>query len=300
MARARSLGANADPAPDQQGSEPGWPMPVDQFINEEHLRHSDILLTRREWNPMSWLIRYSTSSNFAHASQVFLTPKWQFGWQSTYLIESVFSGVEITDLKDYFKHPRMSVAVKRLNRPWFDNQLRRRVRGRMLDDIKADYAFSTMFGLGRQLLFGLQGAISGHKAAVRQREKASHRRRNEASTAAKEFICSGFIQLGYAQGVLEFVREGAVPAEAIADVMFDKNLAQLLRHDWGQFTTAESSEIIAEFMDEFYQELLAVTPLDMELSDNFDWEFTISNGLVYPTRTYTEVCNVLGIDPIVR
>ena len=66
----------SDAAPSGAGT---FPMPVADFIAADYLRWSDIVLTRREWTPLSWLIRYATRSNFAHAALVFLTPKWQLG-----------------------------------------------------------------------------------------------------------------------------------------------------------------------------------------------------------------------------
>lgn len=277
----------SDAAPAGTGA---FPMPVADFIAADYLRWSDIVLTRREWTPVSWLIRYASRANFAHVALVFLTPKWQLGWHSTYLIESVFSGVEVTDLADYSKYSRLSLAVKRINHGWFDEQVRKRVRGRMLDDIKAEYAFSMLFGLGRQLLFGVESAVRGHKQTVVRRREMNRK-------SAKEFICSGFIQRGYAQGVYEFIRDGLVPTSAFKDVIFDRNLAAMLPDDWSEFTPAEQVEILAEYLDAFQDHLFAVTPRDIETHAASDWVYVLHNGLAYEVSSYEEVCAILEIKP---
>jgi hypothetical protein len=267
-----------------------WPMPLDQFLIEGHMHWADICLSRNEYNPLSWLIRYATHSNFAHVALVFLRPRLEFGWQSTYVIESVFSGIEITNMHEYFKHPRLSVAVRRLNRPWFEDEIRRRVRGRMLDDIKADYAFRTLVGLGRQFLFGLESATRGHKRAV-------VRRTQQDKKSANEFICSGFIQRGYTQAIYEFIRDGKLPPEALRDVVFDRNLATILPDDWSQFTVAEATDIVREYLDAFSAELLAVTPRDLETHPGLDWVYVITGGKAYKVSSYKDVCDIMKITP---
>jgi hypothetical protein len=284
----RFLGLVPAAAPKTDGD---WPMPVAEFIQRDTLAFSDIVMTRKEYNFMSWLIRVATKSNFAHVALVFLVPQWQHGWQSTFLIESVFSGTEVTDLSEYFKHKRLAIAVKRLNRPWFTEEVGRRVRGRMLDDIKAEYAFSTLIGLGRQLLFGVEGAVRGHKRAVARRQESG-------SAAPKEYICSGFMQMGFVRGVMEFIREGKVPAEALRDVIFDKNLARMLPIDWSEFTRAEQIDILDEFIKAFEDQLMAVTPLDIETSGAFEWAYVAKDGLVHPVKTYEDVCRIMGIRPL--
>lgn len=279
--------ANAPAQPDN------WPMPVEQFVLGRHLSWGDVALSRNEYNPLSWLIRHATDANFAHAAMVFLEPNWQVGWQSTYLIESVFAGVEVTDIKDYFKHPRLSVAVRRLNHPWFSDRMRRRVRGRMLDDIKAEYAFSTLFGLGRQLLFGFESAARGHKQAVK-------RRLQRGINSPKEFICSGFIQRGYAQGIQEFIVKGDLEPTALKHVIFDPDLAAMLPDDWGEFTRAEAVEIIGDYLDAFQDELWATTPRDIEINQSFDWVYVITGGYAYQVSSYQDVCRLLRIQPCTR
>jgi hypothetical protein len=268
-----------------------WPMKVEDFIQRDYMKYSDIVLTRKEWNLTSWLIRTATGGNFAHSSLVFLTPHWQYGWQSTFLIESVFSGTEITAISDYFKHKNLSIAIKRLNRPWFDERLAKLVRGRMLDDIKAEYAFNIVWRLARQFLFGFEGAVRGHRATIR-------RRRSMGYQSPNEFICSGFMQVGYLRAISEHVREGTLPPSVVRDVIFDDDLAHILHADWNTFTPDEQRQIVSDFLSAFNEELMAVTPRDIELHDAFDWQYVVTGGYVYPVSSYAEVCRLLSIEPL--
>src|SRR5262245_34863872 len=48
-----------------------WPMPVEDFLAGNFLERADVVLTRRDWNFSSWLIRWATDSPFTHAAMVF-------------------------------------------------------------------------------------------------------------------------------------------------------------------------------------------------------------------------------------
>lgn len=279
------LGLMEDPSGPSQ-----WPLSVEEFVRGGHLQLSDVVLSRHP-SALSWLIRHATKGNFSHAAMVMLTPRWQLGWQSTYLIESVFSGVEITDLIDYFSYKGLSVAVKRLNTPWFAEPVRRRVRGRMLDDIKAKYNFPLMLAMAEGLWWSLESRVRGHKRAVIHREEAGMR------SPPNEFICSGFVQRGFAEGICEFIQDGRLPAEALKRVIFDRDLATLLPDDWAPFTIDERKRIVAEFVDEFRDSLLGTTPKDIEVSEKFEWVYVLTGGEVYPVSTYKEVCDLLKITP---
>jgi hypothetical protein len=285
------------PANDNRASAPApaitGPVPIKDFLDSGGLRCADVLLSRNEWNLMSWLIRTATDANFAHAALVFLRPESGEGWRSTYVIESVFSGVEVTDIHDYFKHPRLSVAIKRLNRDWFEEAMQRRVRGRMLDDIKAEYDFTTMFRLGRQALFGMQRMMLGHKRAVMRREA-------KGLDAPKEFICSGFMQRGYANAFVEFARYGHVPAAGFRDIIFDAEVAKHLPVGGLAALDADRDRIFADFVARHERELLAVTPRDIELHEAFDWTYVLTGGKAHPVTGYAEVCELLKCKPVVK
>jgi hypothetical protein len=114
-----------------------WPMPVEDFLAGNYLERADVVLTRRDWDLASWLIRWSTSSPFSHAAMVFTGPQFESGVTNTFVIEAGTGGVDLTDLRDYIADKSTYVAIKRVKRPWFDAPKQSRVRGVLLDKIKA-------------------------------------------------------------------------------------------------------------------------------------------------------------------
>ena len=47
------------------------------------------------------------------------------------------SGVDLTNLRDYIADKSAFIAIKRFKQPWFDEAKQSRVRGLLLDKIKA-------------------------------------------------------------------------------------------------------------------------------------------------------------------
>lgn len=266
-----------------------WPMPVDEFLMRNYLQHADVLMTVRKGHLLSWLIRRATKGNFSHAAMVFITPNLTYGWQSTYVIESVFSGVEVTDLRDYFHYRGIKVAIQRLKHPWFTDEIARRVRGRMLSDIKAKYNFPLMIAMAEGLWFSLESIVQGHKRTVLRRAKPGHR------AAPNEFICSGFVQRGFVLGVAEFIREGKLPPTVLRQIIFDRNLAEVMPEDWSMYSPDEQIKIVDAFVEQFSDELLAATPRDIEVTPELSWVYVMADGVVHPVSTYREVVDLMGL-----
>jgi len=266
-----------------------WPLPVDDFLARNYLRHADVLMTTRKGNLLSWLIRRATKGNFSHAAMVFITPNLTYGWQSTYVIESVFSGVEVTDLRDYFRYRGIKVAIQRLKHEWFTDEIAKRVRGRMLGDIKAKYNFPLMIAMAEGLWFSVESMLQGHKRTIIRRSQPGRR------AAPNEFICSGFVQRGYVLGLAEFIRNGTLPAETLRHVIFDRNLASLLPEDWGAHSPEEQIKIVDQFIEQFSEELLAATPRDIEVTPELEWVYVMTDGVVHPVSSYREVVDLMGL-----
>ncbi|MCK5713843.1 MAG: hypothetical protein KAI25_14065, partial [Hyphomicrobiaceae bacterium] len=68
-------------------AEESWPMPVETFLEGNYLRRSDIVLTRRDWDLTSWVIRWATESPFSHAALIFTGPQFESGFTNTFVIE---------------------------------------------------------------------------------------------------------------------------------------------------------------------------------------------------------------------
>lgn len=239
------------------------PIPVQEFLAQGKLRRADVVLCRGKRSFFSWLIRWATRSLFSHAAIIFVIPNEDLGFQNTFLIESVTSGVDVTDLQHYVidKSRDYDVAIKRLEAPWFSSdpdgkEVRRLVRGSMLDFIKADYDFPTIGRIAlrifRQLVFGLRVRRSDLEPTLR-RTYAKNR------LAPGYFICSGFVQYGFYDAVRKLVKVGRLTEARLDEVVFNPRASA--RPD-----TAK---------------LLSTTPEDLAQAKQLTWKYVIIDRYVY-------------------
>lgn len=259
-------------------------MPVDKFLAGKYLERSDVVLTRRDGDAASYLIRWATGSIFSHAALVFSGPQFEQGYSSTFVIEAGTSGVDLTKLDDYVVDKSSFVAVKRLKKPWFDELKRSRVRGVMLDKIKAGYNYWAIGRIARNIWFGVQQKMQG-------KEKAIEAYRTRSWTPPQEFICSGLVQLGFIEAALTFIEGGQMPPVAITDVIFHKDAASRLPEpqNWELFTPEQAKETAIQFGQQLAYELESVTPEDIARSDKLEWLYFIRAGMVHKVSSYDEV-----------
>ena len=299
---AADRGADAPPAPDPPRPrrrlsrlrraaaarddvvEEVWPMPVEDFLAGKYLERADVVLTRREWDISSWAIRWATNSPFSHAAMVFTGPQFESGYTSTFVIESGTSGVDLTNLRDYIADKSAFIAIKRFKQPWFDEAKQSRVRGLLLDKIKASYNYWAIGTIARNLWFGVERSVSGDRKTMRR-----FRERNW--DAPTEFICSGLVQIGFVEAALEYIKAGTLPPTALNEVVFEREAATRLpeREDWG-YLDAESSKTTAVlFRKQNFDALQSVTPEDLAASEKLEWLYFIKNGQVYKVASYDDV-----------
>ena len=124
-------------------------MPVEDFLDGKYLERADVVLTRRDYDLTSWLIRWTTNSPFSHAAMVFTGPQFESGFSNTFVIEASTRGVDLTDLRDYIADKSTFLAIKRVKEPWFDEVKQSRVRGLLLDKIKSTYDYWAIGHLAR-------------------------------------------------------------------------------------------------------------------------------------------------------
>jgi hypothetical protein len=279
--------AKAAPAPlplEEEVVEEVWPMPVEDFLAGKYLERADVVLTRRAWDISSWAIRWATNSPFSHAAMVFTGPQFESGYTSTFVIESGTSGVDLTNLRDYIADKSAFIAIKRFKQPWFDEPKQSRVRGLLLDKIKASYNYWAIGTIARNLWFGVERSVSGDQKTMR-------RYRERKWDAPTEFICSGLVQIGFVEAALEYIKAGTLPPTALNEVVFEKEAATRLpeRDDWG-YLDAESSKTTAVlFRKQNFDALQSVTPEDLAASEKLEWLYFIKNGLVYKVSSYADV-----------
>lgn len=248
-----------------------WPITAEQFLAGNYLQRSDIVLCRGKRSLFSKLIRWATKSHFSHAALVFLVPSPQEGFDKTFLIEAVPSGVDLTDLRHYLvdRAADYDVVVKRFERDWFTPDMQKLVRGHMLDFIKADYDIGAIWdhalAVLRRILFGIRAGISGLRRAV----QASHAGHKLAPT---QFVCSGFVQYGFVSAIRALVEKGLLHRDAVADVLFNPALKP-------------RSDVSA---------IVATTPEDLARSPRLAWKYVIVNGKAYAVSSAREAARLLG------
>jgi hypothetical protein len=267
-----------------------WPMPVEDFLDGKYLERADVVLTRRDFNLASWLIRWSTNSPFSHAAMVFTGPQFESGVTNTFVIEAGTSGVDLTDLRDYIADKSTFLAIKRVKEPWFDEVKQSRVRGVLLDKIKASYDYWAIGHIARTLWFGVQKKVQGEKRAVESFQQHDWKPPNE-------FICSGLVQLGFFEAVMEYIKSNQLPGSALNQVVFHKEAASRLPQtdeDWSYLTPEEAKAVAVTFYNQQNAAINSVTPEDLASSDRLQWLYFIKNGLVYKVSSYDQVRKLIG------
>ena len=283
-----AIGPVAPVAPEETAAKAApevWPMPVETFLAGSYLERADVVLTRRDWNLTSWLIRWSTSSPFSHAAMVFTGPQFETGITNTFVIEAGSSGVDLTDLRDYIADKSTYLAVKRVKKTWFDPSKQSRVRGVLLDKIKASYSYWAVGSIARNLWFGFERGVRGEKEAIENFQE-------RAWDPPNEFICSGLVQLGFFEAIMEYIKTDQLPGSALNQVVFHKEALSRLPEtdeDWGYLSPEEAKAVAVSFYNQQNATINSVTPEDLASSDKLEWLYFIKNGMVYKVSTYDDV-----------
>jgi hypothetical protein len=261
-----------------------FPMTIDAFLDGGHLSRADIVLVRGT-SLFSRAIRFATRSPFSHAALIFLIPDPQSGFERTFLIEAVPKGIKITGIADLVGAgpvggPKKSIAVLRLERPWFDEDVQKLVRGRMLDFVRAGYDWSTILGILWSIVRGMAFGSEQFRAAVRRSlEKGYEKKR----ILPANFICSGLVQYGFLRTIFDLSdKEGSViPIGDVVDAIFNPRL-----------TGVDPDEIIAG-SPEALAELLATTPDQLSRAPSLAWKYVIANGKVFAVANRDEAVAIL-------
>jgi len=259
-----------------------WPMPVEDFLAGNYLERADVVLTRRDWDLASWAIRWATKSQFSHAAMVFTGPQFESGYTNTFVIEAGTSGVDLTNLRDYIADKNSFLAIKRFKGDWFDESKQSRVRGLLLDEIKAGYNYWAVGQIARNLWFGVQRSLGGTEAVqtIEERDR----------DAPKVYICSGLVQIGFVEAILEYIKSDQLPPSTLKEVVFHTVAATRLpdKADWAYFESEDAKTTAVKFRDRYFAALESVTPEDLAQSDNLEWLYFIKDGLVYKVDSYEQ------------
>ncbi len=277
-------------SPSAEAAPETWPMPVEDFLAGSYLERADVVLTRRDGDLASWLIRWATNSPFSHAAMIFTGPQFDTGVNNTFVIEAGTGGVDLTDLRDYIADKSTFLAIKRVKRPWFDETKQSRVRGVLLDKIKATYDYWAIGHLARTLWFGVERSVRGKKQTIESFQ-------DRQWSPPNEFICSGLVQLGFFEAIMEYIKNGQLPGSVLNQVVFDKEALSRLPQtdeDWSYLTPEEAKAVAVTFYNQQNLAINSVTPEDLAASDKLEWLYFIKNGLVYKVSSYDEVKKLIG------
>lgn len=263
----------------------GWPMDVDRFLAGEYLQKADVMLERRLNDLPAYVIRWATHSEFSHAALVYTAPPYDAGLNSTFVIEAGTSGVDLTKLGDYVHNSGVGfIAIKRLkHESWFNADRQSRVRGLLLDKIKAHYDYWTIFQLVKQLWFGVREKVTSRQSTVKSFQ-------DNQWTPPNQFICSGLVQVGFVEMMVEAIRDNQISPEALRDVVFTRSAERYLpeRGTWADLGD-DQKQTAQIFRDLLNDELYAVTPEDLAQTEKLDWLYLIKGNRVYKISSYEDV-----------
>lgn len=274
-----------------------WPMPIEQFLAGDYLQRADVVLTSRDYDFASYLIRWATNSPFSHAALVFNRPNQTSGISNTFVIEAGTGGVDLTNITDYVSDKSSFIALKRFNRPWFDTIKQARVRGILLDKIKANYNYWAIGRIARNIWFGVQNNLRIGDKKRTSRERVIRQYRENAWKPPSEYICSGLVQVGFVEAALEYIEKGLLPPETLNEVVFQPGSEKWLppARGWrrlGKFAV-QSAKL---FRSQNAEALEAVTPHDLAVSDKLDWLYLIRGGEVHKVSSLDDVMTLINGD----
>ena len=239
------------------GDEPKFPMRVSDFLAEadRYLNRGDIILTRGNYLS-NRLIRLVIGGFFSHAALVFLVPQRQNGFNNTFILESMPTGIGLATLKSYIggNKPSEDIAILRMKGRGFDYAYFMQVGALMLDYVKTAYDFGRAINLGLSLFFSLQ----------RKWSKTGRRFSMLKHWTPSQFICSGFIQYGFVEAMR---RQGMDPSKAVL-----------------------KKGISTEDRDG----LLAISPQDIADSHKPKWLYAVRRGWVYEAHSYEEARKIIS------
>lgn len=275
------------PAATKNAFDDKWPKDVATFLDGHYLDRADVVLTRRTGDLTAAVIRWATGSPFSHAALIFTGPQFDSGISGTFVIESGTSGVDLTQFTDYTSNKSTFIAIKRLRKDWFTAPRQSRVRGVLLDKIKATYDFWTIARIARNIWFGVQ-------SKVRTKEKTVEAYRKNDWSPPNEYICSGLVQNGFVEMAVEAIKRGEMSPEVLREVVFHKGAeGRLPPPGTWKYLGEDAKDTAVNFRDVLSDELYSVTPEDLAQTDKLEWQYFIKDGLVYKVSSYAEVTKLI-------
>ena len=115
--------------------------------------------------------------------------------------------------------------------------------------------------------------------------------------APNEYICSGLVQIGFVEAIMEYIKAGQLPPAALNEVVFEPVAATRLpetgRLGLPRPGVPPRRRPCCSAMQNF-DALQSVTPEDLAASDKLEWLYFIKNGLVYKVGSYDEARKLMA------
>ena len=198
-----------------------------------------------------------------------------------FIIESGGAGIDIHNISHYFEKPnKYDVGIKKWRPDWLKSDTQgdavrygRRIRGFALGEIDDKYNHRMILEIGRRILRQLiLASIFFWQGATKRKEQGSIRLSQISKRLnINAYICSGFVQWAYYQGLSRIIAEEGQDESRLQDALFNPHLAGGVTED----------------------DLLSTTPADIANSDKLQWKYIIKNGDVFEVSSKEEVDSIL-------
>lgn len=248
---------------------------MEELVEGGKLKRADILLTRTKGSLLGALIRFGTKSHWNHALMVYTIKDEKQGYNSTFIIESGGSGIDVHNIAHYLERlDKYDVCVKRFEPDWFNDDTpsnglyyRRKVRGFALQEIDDKYDHRMIISIATRILRQIILGILFPVQRLRRPEKRKVQIRRIAGLDINAYICSGFVQWAYYKAVSKLIEEGKLGEECLQEIIFNPRIGGL------------STE----------NDLLSTTPADLANSEKLAWKYVIINGNIKSVSSRAEV-----------
>jgi len=201
------------------------------------------------------------------------------GYDEALIIDPKMGSIHMGNITHYFEHPnRYDVAVKRLDKEWFQNDGEvgvlpycQTVCEIALREI-ADKFDTRLIRVGRGIFRQVRLAYR----FARRRIKYPRLGKKRLSSITKRlkisaYGCGGFVQWSYHQGVSRILSESQDKTR-LEEVIFNPRLVEpVTQHD-----------------------LLSTTPADLAGSDKLSWKYIVKDGAVWEVSSKEEVSSILN------
>jgi hypothetical protein len=249
-----------------------------EIVEGGKLKRADILLAHSKGSYWGWLIRLGTRCYWNHASILYMVMDPNQGYDKALIIDPRMGSIHMDNISYYFEKPnRFDVAVKRLDKEWFQND--GEVGGLSYCQTVCEIALrETANKLDTRLVRVSRGILRQVRLAYRfARRKIKYPRPSKKRLSSiterlkiSAYGCGGFVQWSYYQGVSQILREPQDKTR-LKDVIFNPRLVEPITQ----------------------RDLLSTTPADLARSEKLSWKYVIKEGVVWEVSKEEEVSSIL-------